>query len=82
MNGPTQWVKVKRSRLPADQRGIRHQQNGDRPGRVHPLPMTLGRFLVFFVIGLVVAYTWKLTWLALLLILALLAVVIKLWWNP
>jgi len=41
--------------------------------------MTLGRFLLFFVIGLALAITFKLAWLAALLGLSLLAVVLKLW---
>ena len=45
-------------------------------------PMTLGRFLVFFVIGLVLAFSLKLTWLFWILGVALLAVVLKLWLNP
>jgi hypothetical protein len=45
-------------------------------------PMTLGRFLVFFVIGLVLAFALKLTWLFWILGLALVAVVFKLWFNP
>jgi len=44
--------------------------------------MTLGRFLVFFVIGLVLAFSLKLTWLFWILGVALLAVVLKLWLNP
>lgn len=44
--------------------------------------MTLGRFLVFFVIGLVLAVVLQLTWLFWILGIALLAVVLKLWLNP
>ena len=44
--------------------------------------MTLGRFLVFFVIGLVLAVVLQLPWLFWILGFALLAVVLKLWLNP
>ena len=43
--------------------------------------MTLGRFLVFFVIGLVLATLLNLTWLYWILAAAAATVAIKLWLN-
>ena len=43
--------------------------------------MTLGRFLVFFVIGLVLATVLNLTWLHWILAAAAATVAIKLWLN-
>jgi len=44
--------------------------------------MTLGRFIALFLVGLVLAFSLKLTWLFWVLGAALLLVVLKLRFNP
>jgi hypothetical protein len=51
---------------------------GPNIGVPHRRPMTLGRFIALFLVGLVVAIGFQLTWLFWLLGVALLLVVLKL----